>query len=125
DLQEIWERTRTALDPLAGASVLISGGEGFLPSYLVDALLHANDSGLEPACRVVCVDNRSTADPARLAHRTGRTDFTLIEHDVTQPLELDERIDYVVHAASIASPTWYRARPLETIDVNVAGTRLL
>jgi dTDP-glucose 4,6-dehydratase/UDP-glucuronate decarboxylase len=72
----------------------------------------------------VCADNRSTADPARLASRAGRADFTLIEHDVTQPLELDE-VDYVVHAASIASPSWYRARPLETIDVNVTGTRLL
>jgi dTDP-glucose 4,6-dehydratase/UDP-glucuronate decarboxylase len=105
--------------------VLVAGGEGFLPSYLVDALLHANDTGLEPACRVICVDNRSTADAARLAHRAGRRDFTLIEHDVTEALSVDGPVDYVVHGASIASPTWYRAHPLETIDVNVTGTRRL
>jgi dTDP-glucose 4,6-dehydratase/UDP-glucuronate decarboxylase len=105
--------------------VLVSGGEGFLPSYLVDALLHANDQGLAPACRILCVDNRSTADPARLAGRAGRADFSLLEHDITAPVELSEPVDYVVHGASIASPTWYRARPLETIDVNVGGTRRL
>jgi UDP-glucuronate decarboxylase len=125
DLDEICDRVESALGPLAGATVLVSGGEGFLPSYLVDALLQANDRGLTPTCRVVCVDNRSTADPARLAHRAERDDFTLLERDVTEPLELDGPLDYVVHGASIASPTWYRARPLETIDVNVTGTRRL
>jgi UDP-glucuronate decarboxylase len=125
DLDEICERASSALARLAGSTVLVGGGEGFLPSYLVDALLHANDQGLSPACRVICVDNRSTADPARLAARSGRDDFALIEHDVTAPLELSEPLDYIVHGASIASPTWYRARPLETIDVNVGGTRRL
>ena len=125
DLDEIFERAAPAFERLAGATVLVSGGEGFLPSYLVDALLHANDRGVTPGRRVVCVDNRATADPARLRHRAGRDDFALVEHDVTVSLELDEPIDYVVHGASIASPTWYRQRPLETIDVNVTGTRRL
>src|SRR5262249_28124644 len=125
DLDEICERASSALARLAGATVLVSGGEGFLPSYLVDALLHANDQGLAPACRVLFVDNRATAAPARLAGRAGRGDFLLLEHDITAPLDLSEPVDYVVHGASIASPTWYRARPLETIDVNVGGTRRL
>lgn len=125
DLDRICAEASDALARLRGASILVAGGEGFLPSYVVDALLHANDGGLDPPCRVVCVDNRSTADPGRLARRTGRSDFLLIEHDVTRPLEFDVAIDYVVHGASIASPSWYRARPLETIDVNVRGTRRL
>lgn len=125
DLEEICDRAAAPLRRLAGKTVLVAGGEGFLPSYLVDALLSAADLGIAPGCRVICVDNRSTADPGRLARRVGREDFTLIEHDVTRPLELDVRIDFVVHGASIASPTWYRARPLETIDVNVTGTRNL
>ena len=125
DLDEICGHAKVALERLAGKTVLVAGGEGFLPSYLADALLHANDRGLSPRCRVICVDNRSTADSARLAHRAGRDDFVLVEQDVTLPLELDEPVDYVVHGASIASPTWYRERPLETIDVNVDGTRRL
>lgn len=125
DLEEIVQRAAPAVQRLAGSTILVAGGEGFLPSYLVDALLYANDSGLGPACRVICVDNRATADPTRLAHRAGRADFTLLEHDVTARLELEGPVDYVVHGASIASPSWYRARPLETIDVNVTGTRQL
>jgi UDP-glucuronate decarboxylase len=125
DLDEIQQRTADRLERLAGKTILVSGGEGFLPSYLVDGLLHANDNGLTPACRVVCVDNRATADPTRLSHRADRDDFELVEHDVTAPLDLEGPVDFVVHGASIASPTWYRARPLETIDVNVTGTRRL
>lgn len=125
DLEEICERAAPALQRLRDKTILVAGGEGFLPSYLADALLHAVDTGVAPGCRVICVDNRSTADPTRLARRAGRADFTLIEHDITVPLELEQPVDYVVHGASIASPSWYRERPLETIDVNVAGTRHL
>ena len=57
-----------ALDRLRGSTVLVAGGEGFLPSYIVDALLNANNRGLDPPCHVISVDNRSTADPTRLAH---------------------------------------------------------
>jgi dTDP-glucose 4,6-dehydratase/UDP-glucuronate decarboxylase len=123
DVEEIRARAADSILRLAGRTVLVTGGEGFLPSYLVDALLAANDAGLDPPVSVVCVDNRATSDPSRLSHRDGRQDFRLVIHDVTEPLEIDGDVDVVVHAASIASPTWYRERPLETIDVNVTGTR--
>jgi dTDP-glucose 4,6-dehydratase/UDP-glucuronate decarboxylase len=123
DIEEIRTRAAGAIARLAGRTVLVTGGEGFLPSYLVDALLAANDAGPGPACSVICMDNRATADPSRLSHREGRDDFRLVIHDVTEPVDLDGDVDVVVHAASIASPTWYRERPLETIDVNVTGTR--
>lgn len=125
DLERICDEARTALLDLGGATILVAGGEGFLPSYVVDALLHANDVGIGSMRRVISVDNRSTADPTRLTHRAGRDDFELIVHDATTPLELTERVDVVIHGASIASPSWYRERPLETIDVNVGGTRNL
>jgi UDP-glucuronate decarboxylase len=125
DLDEIARRVGHAIEQVAGKTVLVSGGEGFMPSYLVDALLEANDRGLTPPCKVVCLDNRQTADGSRLAHRAGRDDFRLIVQDVTEPLDLEGPADIVVHAASIASPIRYRERPLETIDVNVVGTRRL
>lgn len=125
DLDDVLRRAEPALRRLSGKSVLVAGGAGFLPSYLVDALARANDRLLENPCRVISIDNLSTGVAGRLEHLRGREDVALLEGDVTGDLSLDERVDHIVHAASIASPTWYRQHPLETIDVNVQGTRRL
>lgn len=125
DAAHICRRTGKGLDRLAGRTVLIAGGAGFLPSYLVDALAHANRHVLEEPCRVLCVDNLRTGVAGRLAHLNGRDDIVFVNRDLIEPLEPDEPVDYIVHGASIASPTWYRRHPLETIDVNVIGTRRL
>lgn len=125
DLAEICERAASGLKELAGRSVLVAGAAGFLPSYVVDALAYANRSLLEEPCRVVGLDNFSTGVPQRLAHLEGDPNVALIDQDLVSQCRVDEPIDYVLHGASIASPTWYRRYPLETIDVNVIGTRHL
>jgi dTDP-glucose 4,6-dehydratase len=125
DLDEVIDRAAGGLRRLAGKTVLVAGGAGFLPSYLVDSLAHANEQLLEQPCRILSVDNLSTGVAGRLEHLSGRDDVVFLERDLVKGVELDERVDYVVHAASIASPSWYRQRPLETIDVNVVGTRRL
>lgn len=113
------------LDALAGRTVLVTGANGFLMSYLVDAVVAWNDSGRGAPARALAVDNMITGRSERLAHLEGRADVALIAHDITRPLALDEPVHYVVHGASIASPTVYRQYPLETIDANVGGTRLM
>ena len=125
DLDEVIDRAAGGLRRLAGKTVLVAGGAGFLPSYLVDSLAHANEQLLEQPCRILSVDNLSTGVAGRLEHLSARDDVVFLERDLVKGVELDERVDYVVHAASIASPSWYRQRPLETIDVNVVGTRRL
>jgi len=82
-----------------------------------------NDRGLDPPCHVIALDNLRTGASQRLAHLNGRRDVTFIDADVSQPVQIDRRIDWIVHGASVASPTFYRRYPLETIDVNVWGTR--
>ena len=124
DLGAIVEDTQPVLDRFAGATVLVAGGAGFLPSFVVDALAYANTQQGSDPTQVVCVDNFKTGVPERLAHLEGRKDVTFIKHDVTQPLS-GVSPDFILHAASIASPTWYREFPLETIDTNVIGTRRL
>jgi UDP-glucuronate decarboxylase len=125
DLRAIVTRASRALRQLAGKTVLVSGAAGFLPSYIVDALARANDEILPEPCRVVAIDNMITSDWSRLTHLEGRADTVLLQANIVEGVPFDDAVDYLVHGASIASPTWYRRYPLETIDVNVSGTRRL
>jgi nucleoside-diphosphate-sugar epimerase len=78
---------------LAGKTVFISGANGFLPAYIVETLLYLN--GL--------VRNKEKA-LKRLEFYQNRTDLELIEQDVSSPICLDLKIDFIIHAASQASP---------------------
>jgi nucleoside-diphosphate-sugar epimerase len=127
DLDSIVGGLGAELPRLAGRRVLITGGAGFLGYELVQALLHRNDDA--PADDRVLLevwDNYARGLPSWLAALDGRPDLAIRRHDVVAPLPADlPRFDYVVHAAGIASPTYYRLHPLETIDANVVGLRRL
>lgn len=123
DVEAILEELRGPLQALRSATLLVTGASGFLCSYFVDCVAALNDRGLIPACRVLAVDNLRTGLSARLAHLAGRKDVAILQHDASQPFPSDENIDWIIHGASIASPSFYRRYPLETIDVNVTGTR--
>ena len=99
--------------------VVVAGGAGFLGSHLCDALLERGDE-------VVCLDNFVTGSALNVAHLVGRSDFVLVDQDVTRPLaDLDGPIDAVMNLASPASPKDYLALPIETLDVGSIGTRQL
>ena len=124
DVEEVSARAASALVRLAGRRVVVAGAAGFLPSHIVDSLAYANDTLLDDPCRMICLDNFVTGTPGRLAHLHAAPTSSC-PYGRRQGIDLDESVDYIVHAASIASPTWYRRFPLETIDVNVGGTRNL
>jgi len=96
-------------------SVVVTGGAGFVGSHLVDALLAEGE-------RVVVVDNFLTGRRDNLAHLDGAKDLTVLEHDVTQPFDVEEPVSAVLHLASPASPIDYALLPLETMAVGSAGT---
>jgi dTDP-glucose 4,6-dehydratase/UDP-glucuronate decarboxylase len=125
DLDRVVADASTALADLAGKTILVTGAAGFLLSFVVDALVHASDELLSEPCRVVAFDNMIVSDWRRLAHLEGRPDVDLVEADIAGGVPFEEQVDYIVHGASIASPSLYRRYPLETIDVNVMGTRRL
>ena len=115
------KRIREALDD---STVLLAGAGGFLGAYLLDVLaVWTRESAV--SCRVLAVDNFASGIPERIRHLRGENWLRIIEHDLRQPLDPSEPVNWIIHAASIASPTFYRRFPLETIDVNVAGTRHL
>lgn len=125
DCRLICEEMGDELSELSGGHFLITGAAGFLLSYMLDLVAYLNDRHLDKPCRVTAVDNYSSGLPDRIAHLQDRGDFTFFDHDIIHPLELETPADWIIHGACIASPPRYRAAPLETIDVNVTGTRHL
>jgi dTDP-glucose 4,6-dehydratase/UDP-glucuronate decarboxylase len=122
DVELLLHDLRDVLPRFAGTTLLVTGASGFLMSYIVDVVMAWNETADRP-CHVLALDNLSTGLPDRLAHHDGSPHLRFIKHDIAQPLELDEPVHWIVHGASIASPTVYRQFPLETIDANVSGTR--
>lgn len=111
------------LKRLSGTTLLVTGAGGFLCSYFLDLVASLNDTGMRPRCRVIALDNFKSGLLERIDHLQGRSDIHLVRHDVRDAFEPDEPVHWIIHGASIASPTFYRRFPLETIDVNVNGTR--
>ena len=122
DIIEICERLGTTADLLAGKTVILSGGRGFLGRYFSETILQLNATLLAEPCSLILIDNLITAG------KLGRQEFEqeyvkFIEHDIIQPFAFEDHVDYVIHAAGIASPFHYRAFPLKALDVAVLGGR--
>src|SRR4051812_2941497 len=97
------------------STAVVSGGAGFLGSHLCDSLL-------EKGHRVICVDNLDTGSLQNIEHLRNGEDFLFVNHDVTEPFFIEERVDYVFHLASPASPIDYLRLPLHTLKVGSYGT---
>ena len=127
DLEYICGNLRDEFPCLSGKKLLITGGAGFLGHYLVQAVLHWNkNSDGARSIDLTVFDNFIRGVPAWLARLQGEKNLTLVRHDVTSPLPTDiDDFQYIIHAACIASPTYYRKVPIETMDANVNGLRYL
>tara|TARA_B100000579_G_C22806836_1_gene842983 strand:+ start:408 stop:1466 length:1059 start_codon:yes stop_codon:yes gene_type:complete len=107
-----------------GKNILISGGRGFLGRYFMTIFNYLNENKFSSPAKIFIIDNFITS--GKLGHDLANYDNIIyINEDVINPLEVkfDCNLDYVIHAAGIASPYYYRAHPLETLDVATLGTR--
>jgi nucleoside-diphosphate-sugar epimerase len=124
DLDDLIRKARPQYEELAGKRLWLTGGAGFLGYYLVLSVGHWNRSA-PPAQRIrlTVLDNYIRGVPDWL-EGVKSDEIRLVRHDVTDPLPSDlGDAEYLIHAASIASPMYYRKYPLETIDANVNGLR--
>ncbi|MBP6963996.1 MAG: SDR family oxidoreductase [Armatimonadetes bacterium] len=94
---------------------LVTGGAGFLGSHLCDLLL-------ERGFAVTAMDNLITGDTRNIVQHLGSASFSFVKYDVTEYLYLKDRVDYVFHFASPASPIDYLQYPIQTLKVGSLGT---
>lgn len=93
---------------------LVTGGAGFLGSHLCEYLL-------EQGHRVICVDNLIVSTLENIEHLRDNG-FEFRNHDMIDPLTVDEPIDYLFHLAALASPIDYLRMPLHSLKTGSYGT---
>jgi UDP-glucuronate decarboxylase len=127
DLDSVCDDLAGEFSEMAGARLLITGGGGFLGYYLVQAALHFNRTRARGGSIAVTVyDNYMRGVPQWLEALRDDPQLTLVRHDMTLPLPADMgHFSYIIHAAGIASPMYYRAQPIRCIDANIVGLRNL
>jgi len=96
-------------------AALITGGAGFLGSHLCDRFL-------KEGYKVICMDNLITGSLSNVSHLKKNQDFKFIKHDVSKYIDIDDKIDIVLHFASPASPIDYLNYPIQTLKVGSLGT---
>ena len=110
---------------MAGDRLLVTGGAGFLGYYLVQTVTHYNETADRPI-GVTVFDSFARGKPQWLADLADAGAVELVRHDLRRPLlPRTPEAEWIIHAASIASPTVYRRDPIGTMDANVNGLRSL
>ncbi len=126
DRDHVAEAAAAEFRAMEGTNLLVTGGGGFLGYYLVQSALHWNERRAESPIHVTVMENFRRGTPEWLLDLRRDPNLVLLEHDVSHPLPTGPRpFHFIIHAAGIASPTYYRRYPIETMDTNILGLRHL
>ena len=96
-------------------NIVITGGSGFVGSYLCEKLI--NDGH-----KIIVIDNLLTGSRDNINDLLDNENFSFIEHDVQDHIEIEDKVDYVLHFASAASPKAYTEHPVNTLKAGSVGT---
>lgn len=126
DVREIVSQLGDVAADFSGKTVLLAGGCGFLGRYLTAVFDEMNRSCLPEPCQVVVLDNLITSGDAGAGLAAPeRPHIRFVQHDIATPIDIDHDVDFIINAAGIASPKYYRAYPLATLDATILGNRNL
>lgn len=115
DIHRIQDNVGQFREKINDETFLVTGGAGFIGSWLCDILV-----GFD--ANVICVDNLSSGITTNVDHLLEKDNFKFVSEDVCT-FSSNEKLDYIVHMASVASPMSYLSLPIETLDANVVGTK--
>jgi len=97
-------------------TILVTGAAGFIGSHLTEKLLSEGNS-------VIGIDNLQTGSKDNLSSFSDNPNFTFIEHDIEEPMEIDGKIDQIYHLACPAAPVHYKKDPIKTLNTAFIGTK--
>ena len=121
DIKKIADELTEFYNDLEGKTVLIAGGKGFLGTYFTNVLSKINEVLSKPM-KVIVLDNLITSKDKK---NVVDPNIEFLEQDISKRFQIQCNIDYIIHAASIASPPTYRKFPIKTVDANYQGTKNL
>lgn len=118
--EEILPEFESYLSKLSGKTILITGGNGLIPSYIVDTINIFNKKN-NAGIRMIVINKNPLSESSRLSHLINDNAIRFIAHDMSNGLNISEKVDIIIHAASRANPSSFLADPLDTIGANVKG----
>ena len=117
DIETIFLNTKKISKSLENKTILITGGNGFLGQYFVELFKKYNNY-FNKKIKILVYDNNLKKNSNEPSNNT-----RYIKHDVSNKIITRIKIDIIIHAAGIASPYYYRKKPIETLDVAINGTK--
>jgi Nucleoside-diphosphate-sugar epimerases len=103
-------------------TILVTGGAGFLASYIIETLLRLPIIDVYPR-KVICLVRNIAKAHQRFTHHQLNSTLTFLQGDVCDITDIEGDVDIIIHAASLASPKYYGIDPVGIINANVIGTR--
>lgn len=113
-IKEDLEEIKRNVDFDFNKTVLVTGGAGFLGSWICDVLV-------KQGSKVICLDNLVSGLKSNISHLLKEPNFKFIQCDITKPIHFNENIDIVMHLASRASPFEFTKYPISILKANTLG----
>lgn len=107
---------------LEGKSILITGANGLIASCIIEVILYLNENKFKEKSSIYALARNKDKAVDKFARHLNNEKLKLIFQDVNDNLEINGNIDYIIHAASQASPKHYGKDPVGTLLPNVIGT---
>lgn len=123
DLEHVYQRAIN-WGKFRNASVLITGANGLIATYMIYMLLYLNERD-DLGVKITGLARNSEKMKLKYGKLLDRKDFEIVYQDVTEPLQTEKGIDYIIHTASPTSPNQFIKTPVDTILANVLGTHYL
>ena len=122
DIQQIVKNISDVSHQFSGKTILLTGGRGFLGRYFMEIFNELNEKVLQEKMEIIVLDNLITSGKEG-SEIPNYENIKFINHNVIEKFNFSKDLDFIIHAAGIASPYYYRAYPLETLQVAIDGTK--